>query len=319
MRQKLIVLPVICIFLFLISIPSVTFSQKIDESCLRKEFNLAGKHSQQTQFYVMKSELINYALDGKRVSKDLYKLYLKWVPATIAQKDGDEFTCVRFTVQIGDAPEATIPALENWSYSLFPGIDEKNQVFGIDHSKFENLKYINSNAIPTDKTYQVFNAFVDFHSFCNVFPERTLEGKGVQDLAKIGQKIVHAAAFSEPPAHQGKISAGSFFKNGEITLEFKGLSAVNDRACALLGVDSGESSFKAIINLMPDVQVVAIGSSHYKGDIYKDLQSNWIQKVVFDEVVVTEATMPMPPNKVNSVVERNTVIRNVSETEFLKD
>jgi hypothetical protein len=31
-----------------------------------------------------------------------------------------------------------------------------------------------------------------------------------------------------------------------------------------------------------------------------------------DELVVTETTVPMLPNKVNAVIERNTLIRNVS-------
>jgi len=133
------------------------------------------------------------------------------------------------------------------------------------------------------------------------------------------KKIVHAAALSNAPTHLGKnILDGSFFKNGEIILEFKGLSIANDRECALIGFDSGESSFKMIVKPMPDFEVVAVGSSHYWGDIYKDLNSNWVQKVVLEKIVVAEATMPMPPNKVNSVVERNLVIQNVSEEDFLK-
>ncbi len=192
-------------------------------------------------------------------------------------------------------------------------------MFGIDHSKFENLKDSTSNPIPIDKAYHIYNAFIDFHSFCNVIAERMAEGNGIQNLKKLGQKIIHSAAFSEPPVDLGKnILEGSSFKNGEITLEFKGISVVNDRGCALIGFDSGESSFKMIINPMPDIKVVAVGSSHCQGDIYKDLASNWVQKVTFNEIVVTEATMPMPPNKVNSVVERNVLIRNVGEGEFLK-
>lgn len=307
----------ILIYFYSILIPFVAYSQNMKHFYLKQEFNLAGERSQEPQFYVMKSECINYALDGKRLSKDVYKLYLKWDPAKIAGKAGNEMTCVKFTVQFGDAPEVIIPALQNWSYSFQDGIDEKNQVFGIDHSKFENLKDSNGKLIPTDKTYHVYNAFIDFHAFCNVFAEPTAEGKGIQDLKKIGQKIVHAAAFSEPPTHLGKnILDGSFFKNGEITLEFKGLSVANDQGCALIGFDSGESSFKMIVKPMPDFEVVAIGSSHYKGDIYKDFASNWVQKVDFNEIVVTEATMPMSPNKVNSVVERNVLIANVSEEDF---
>ena len=319
MKTKLFTKPNILIYFYFILVPLLAYSQSDINSFLSHEFNLAGEGSQETQFFVLTSECINYALDGKRLSKDFYKLFLKWVPTEDAKKDGDEFTCVKFTVQFGEAKEVTIPALANWSYLYHEGIDEKNQVFGIDHSKFENLKDSDNNPIATDKSYHVYNAFIDFHAFCNVFAEPMAEGNGIQDLKRIGQKIVHAAAFSEPPTHLGKnISAGSFFKNGEITLEFKGLSVANDRDCALIGFDSGESSFKMIVKPMPDFEVIAVGSSHYKGDIYKDLASNWVQKVTLNEIVVAEATMPMPPNKVNSVVERNLLIRNVSEGEFLK-
>ena len=311
---------IIFIFVFLVLFTATAYPQSKESTLLKQEFNLAGERSQEIQYYVMKSECINYALNGKRVSKEIYKIYLKWIPAKIAEQANDQMICVKFAFQIGNASEVTVPILENWSYSINNGIDEKNQVFGIDHDKFENLKDSNGKLIPSDKAYYIYNTFIDFHAFCNGFAEPTSEGKGIQNLQKIGQKIVHSAAFSEPPTHLGKnISEGSFFKNGEIVLEFKGLSIVNDRACALIGADSGESSFKMIVKPTPDIEVVAIGSSHYKGDIYKDLVSNWVQKVTFDEMVVTEATMPMPPNKVNAVVERNVVIQNVSEAEFLKD
>jgi hypothetical protein len=47
------------------------------------------------------------------------------------------------------------------------------------------------------------------------------------------------------------------------------------------------------------------------------LQSNCVQKVTFNEIVVSETSLPMPPNKINAVVERDIVIRNVSEEELL--
>lgn len=315
MKQKSIIQSAICITFLLMLVPHATFAQKHNEFCLKNEFDLTGKHSQQIQFYIMKSECINFALDGKRTGKDVYKLILKWTPTVGNARN--EFMCLKFAVKLEDTSETTIPALENWSYIYDDGIDEKNQVFGIDHDKFENLKDSNGNQVPADKAYHIYNAFIDFHAFCNVFAEQTPEGGGIQDLTKIGQRIVHSAAFSEAPTHLGKnISEGSFFKNGEITLEFKGLTVSNDKECALLGVDSGESSFKMIVKATPEFEVVAIGSSHYRGDIYKDLVSNWVQKVVFDEIVVSEVTLPMPPNKINSVVERNIVIQNVAEEEL---
>lgn len=302
----------------------VTFSVLVNvveaqsPSILDKKFDLAGEHSQETQYFLMESKLITYALDGTRVGTDIFRLRLKCVPAKVAGEEGDEYTCVRFTLQQGDTLEAAIPALDNWTYVFKQiGIDEKGQVFGIDHGKFENLVDSNGNTLPPDKAYLVYNAFIDFHGFCNVFAESTTEGNGIQNLKMIGQKIVHAAAFSEPPVNLGSnVSEGSFFKNGEITLEFKGLSVVNGKHCALLEYDSGESSFKMIMKPMPNMEIQTVGSSHYKGDIYKDLATNWVQKVTMIEVVVSETTLPMPPNKINSVIERNIIIRNVDEKEF---
>ena len=165
--------------------------------------------------------------------------------------------------------------------------------------------------------YIAYNASFDFHAFCNTFAERTEDGGGIQDLKHIGQKIVHEAAFSEPPVNLGSnIAEGSSFKNGEITLELKGLSMVAGATCAIVGFDSGESSFKMTIKPMPNMEVRSIGSSHYKGDIYIDLVTNWVQKATMDELVVTETTLPMPPGKINAVIERNTIIRNVRVGEF---
>ncbi|HUU15658.1 MAG TPA: hypothetical protein VMW72_00795 [Sedimentisphaerales bacterium] len=292
-----------------------------DDAILRQTFKLGGERSQQMQYFLMESKGINYALDGKRVGTDVFRLRLKCVPAKIAGKDGDEYTCANFTVQLDDEPEVEIPALKNWTYVFKvppTGIDEKGRTLGIDHAPFENLVDSGGMAIPPDKTYHVYNAFIDFHSFC-IFAERIEGGRGIQDLKSIGQKIVHAAAFSEGPVNLGSsVSEGSTFKNGEVTLEFKGLSRVAGATCAMVGFDSGESSFKMTVKPMPNMEVRTIGSSHYKGDIYIDLVTNWVKKVTMDELVVVEATLPMPPNKVNTVGERDIIIRNVSAKEFAR-
>lgn len=287
------------------------------ESVLGRTFELAGKRSQETQQFQMESRLIHYALDGTRVSTDVYKLRLKCVPAKLSGKAGDEYTCLGFTLKTGDAPEVSIPALKDWSYvfNMTPtNLNGAGQVLGIDHAKFENLKDANGNAIPQVNAYHVYNAFIDFHGFCNVFAERTASGKGIQDLRKIGERIVHESAFSEPPVDVGgNVAKGSFFKNGEITLEFKGLCLVNNAPCAILTVDSGQSSFKMIMNPSTNMEERSVGSSHYKGDIYIDTATKWVRKVTFDELVITESTMPATQKKRNEVVERNITIRSVKE------
>jgi hypothetical protein len=287
------------------------------KSVLDRTFELAGERSQETQQFQMESRLIHYALDGTRVSTDVYKLRLKCVPAKLSGKGGDEYTCLGFTLKIGNAPEVSIPALKDWSYvfNMTPtNLDGAGQVLGVDHAKFQDLEDASGNAIPQGNAYHVYNAFIDFHAFCNVFAERTAGGKGIQDMKKIGEKIVHASAFSEPPVDVGgNVAKGSFFKNGEITLEFKGLSLVDSAPCAIVTADSGQSSFKMIMNPGTNMELKAVGSSHYKGDIYIDLATKWVRKVTFDELVITESATPATQKKANEVVERNITIRNIKE------
>jgi hypothetical protein len=235
---------------------------------------------------------------------------------------GDQWTCARFTVQLGDEPEIEVPAVKDWTYvfKIPPtGVDEKGQTLGIDHGRFANLVDTSGKAIPPDKAYHVYNAFIDFHAFCDIFAERIEGGNGIQKLKSIGQKIVHAAAHTEAPVNLGSdIAKGSTFKNGHVTMELKGLSSVEGAACAMVGFDSGESSFKMIVKPMPNMEVSTVGSSHYKGDIYIDLSTNWARKVTMYELVVSETTLPMPPGKINSVIERDIEVRNISAEEFAR-
>ena len=186
-------------------------------------------------------------------------------------------------------------------------------MLGVPHEPFENLLDANDRPIPPGNAYHVYNAFMDFHAFCNIFVHPMEGGNGIEDLTTIGQKIVHAAAFSEPPVNLGSnVAVGSFFKNGEVTLEFKGVGVVDGSACAILTVDSGRSSFAMTMRPAPDMEIKTVGSSHYKGDIHVDLATQWVSKAVIDETVVSETTLPIPPNKINAVIERNILIRNVS-------
>ena len=141
----------LAIFSFVTFFVFVSVVEAQSTSILDKKFDLAGEHSQEKQYFLMQSKLITYALDGTCVGTDIFRLRLKYVPAKTAGKEGDEYTSVRFTLQQGDALETAIPALENWTYVFKPGIDEKGQVFGIDHGKFENLVDSNGNTLPPDK------------------------------------------------------------------------------------------------------------------------------------------------------------------------
>jgi len=289
------------------------------DAILKQTFDLGAERSAETQYFVMTSKLINYALDGTRLGTDTMRIHLKCVPASVSGREADRYTCADFAIEFAGAPEVAVPALRNWTYDFGPmGIDEKGQVFGIDHAKFENLTDANGRPIPADKSYHVYNAFIDFHGFCNAFAcPMPGEGKGIEDLKHIGDRIVHAAAFTEPPVNLGSnVSEGSTFKNGEVTLALKGLSLVDGRACAVVTYDSGNSSFQMKVKPMPNMEVETVGSSHYLGDLYIDLATRWVRKATMYELVVSETRLPVPPNKINGVIEREIVIRNVTEQEF---
>jgi hypothetical protein len=252
----------------------------VDDSILRGTFDLTGPRSADPQRYEMETRVITYGPDGSRMEMDVLRLELTCTPASMTDEDADQYTCSRFAVQFGTGPEVEIPALAGWTYLFENGLDEKGQIFNIDHARFENLVDANGQQLPVGKAYFVYNSFVDFHTFCDVFARPTAEGRGIQDLTRIGQKIVHAAAFSEPPVSLGTgIKEGSTFKNGEITLEFKGLSLVDGASCAILAYDSGESSFQMLMEPMPNMEARTVGSSHYFGDIHIDLATRWARKV----------------------------------------
>jgi hypothetical protein len=282
---------------------------------LRQGFDLAGSRSSDVQYYRMESRMVSHAPDGKPLNTDVYRLLLRCVPGSAAA-DGDRWTCLRFTIQLGSSPEVAIPSLSGWSY-LFrywrTGKDTSGQTLGIPHEPFANLQDENLKSVPPAKAYQVYNAFIDFHSFF-ILANRTATGGGIQDLTRIGQRIVHAAANSQAPTNLGSLFAeGSFFQNGEVTLELKGVSLVDDRPCALLGYDSGQSSFTMIIQPAANMEVRTVGSSHYWGDIYKDLQTSWIRKALLTELVVSETTLPAEPKKTDAVIERGIGIQNIPE------
>lgn len=289
------------------------------QSILQKEYDLGGERAAEKRQYQMVTKVVTIAEDGTRVSTDTYKLDLSCTPGSLSGKDADTYTCRKLTIQIGDAPEASIPALDGWSYPFKGGgYDEQGQVLGIPHAKFEGLTDSTGNALPPQVAYLVYNNFIDFHAFCDIFARPTGEGGGIEDLKQIGQKIVHAAAFTEPPTSLGSnIGEGSFFKNGEVTLEFKGLSVVDGVACAVVGYDSGDSSFKMLVEPMPDFEVETVGGSHYYGDLYVELDSKWVRKVTMGELVVAQTTVPeitmgdttVPEQKIKAVIERATTIR----------
>lgn len=285
-------------------------------------FELAAPQVPGTRHYLLETRLLHFGLDGKPAGTETFRMKLEWIHAPSSGGAGDFFRCRKFTLQKGENREVSFPALENWSYELQrtpTGLDEKGQVFGIDHSRFVDLTDSGGNRPMPDAAYQVYNAFIDFHSFAEVFA-RPADGGGIQDLKKIGDRIVHASAFTEPPVNLGSlILPGSTFKNGEVILQFKGLTTQDGEACALIGFDSGESAFHMLMKPIPDIVIQAVGRSHYAGDLYLELETRWIHRVDMSETVITQVNLPAPQNKIHEVIERNLRIRTLTREEFERE
>lgn len=283
-------------------------------AALGRTFDLGRPRSPLKQRFVLESRMMQHAPDGRITSTDVYRLTLECVPAKLAGTDGDRYTCLGFTVKIGSAPELSIPSLKGWSYiyrNYSGGIDNKGQTLGIPHKPFENLVDQKGQAVPLANAYHVYNAFIDFHTFF-VFVTPSASGPSIKDFKGIGQKIVLSKAGATAPTNlEGVAGKGSSFTNGEMSIEFKGLGLANGKSCAIVGYDTGDSSFVMIANPTPAMEVKTVGSSHYHGDIFVDLGGLWIQKASLNEMVVSETTVPGLADKIHGAIERTLSLRNV--------
>jgi hypothetical protein len=68
----------------------------------------------------------------------------------------------------------------------------------------------------------------------------------------------------------------------------------------------------------PDKDLVTVGGSQYKGDLFIDLGTRWVRKVTMDEFVVTETTVPGPAPKIDAYTVRHLLMRMVGREEFEK-
>jgi hypothetical protein len=290
-------------------------------TCLDQEIALAGSRSATARYYFMETVFTHFEEDGSRTPGIVLKLWLEAHPeAGEGLMRSYRYVCRKFTLTRPGKKEAELPTLGNWSYSFSPsepGIDSKGQVFGIPHSKFALLVDSRGSMVDSGNSYLVYNNFIDFHGLNDVFAVHTSEQiGGLQDLNKIGNSIIHGAANTIAPVGLGEaMKKGSVFRNGEVTLDFKGLSMVDGLPCALLGYDSGDSSYLMYLTPMAGMEAKVEGASHYFGDLYVELGSGWLRKGTLHEFVVSQATSGKgQPSR--SVIERTIRLETRSKDAF---
>jgi len=319
MKVKFVLTLVSVTILAAVTFIAVGFEAEGGESILTRQYDLGGKRSSESQYYHMDVEIITRASDGSRANVETYSMRLMGKPVTLSDGKADRWTCAWFALKIGEGPEVTVPAMEGWSYDFNRGvgIDEHGQVLGIPHAKFESLTDNKGKKLAAVAGYQVYNQFVQFHTYVDEFATPDLEGgKGIQDLKSIGDRIVFDEFTEDLPLAVGLIiKEGSIYKAGVETLEFKGLSVVDGRPCVLLGMDGGEGSFTMVIEVMPNVNAKTVGGTRFFGDIYVDLASMWLKKAEITVVDVTETRMG---GKVvaNTTIESHYRIRAMTEKEY---
>lgn len=278
----------------------------------RYDFTLS--RSPQGQRFEMASTLTMKAPNGRTASNTVYRLNLECEPGTLA--DGDRYTCREFTVQHDEAAPVSVPSIGGWSYLFkhLPGErDAAGRTLGIDHAPFEHLVDANGTPLSELDAYHVYNAFIDFHAF-QVFTDPSSAGAGIQDLHEVGERIVHAASHSKPDTDLGgKVASGSWFENGEVTLDFAGIGRTDNSVCAIIMVDSGASSFRMLMKPTPEAELRTEGSSHYWATIHKDLKTMWIRRATLTELVVSETVMPGSTDPIHGVAERSIVVTNVTD------
>jgi hypothetical protein len=288
---------------------------------LRGPFDLSIDRKPETHYYHMQTQFIHMGFDGQRTGVETYLLRLRCIPAAMSGKTLDEWTCREFGLQLNDGPILTLPALRLFTYQFdqMSGVLTKGPMFGIPQEPFLGLKDSQGNQLPPDICYASYNNFVDFHALSDVFPRPLKYIKGIEQLKFVGERIVHPGAFNEAPVSViGVVRPGSVFRNGELTLELKGISLVDDCPCALVNYDSGESTLRMAFIQGNSEDVVMEGGSEYTGDIYIDLASGWVRKVTLNEFVVTQTNTASRPNKIPGYTVRHILLRLISQQDFKK-
>ncbi|HTS33791.1 MAG TPA: hypothetical protein VMI55_07660 [Thermoplasmata archaeon] len=284
-------------------------------------FDLSVDRIPEPQYYHMQTRFIHLGFDGKRTGVETYLLRLRCIPAAVSGKKLDEYTCREFGVQLGDESVATLPAIRSFTYQFdyMSGVGGKGPMFGIPQDPFQGLKDSRGNQLAPDICYAAYNNFVDFHALSDVFSRPLRYIKGIEQLKSVGDRIVYPGAFTEAPVSlSGVVRAGSTFRNGELTLELKGLSLVDGRPCALVNYDSGESTLRMAF-IQPTGEDVAMeGGSEYRGDLYIDLESGWVRKVTLHESVVTQSSTASRPSKIPGYTVRHILLRVMSQQDFEK-
>lgn len=262
------------------------------------DFSTARSASEKSYRYVALYH--HYAPDGTLTGTESTDMRCK---ISVDSDGGQQLICLGFDLQDNEGTVRSIPKLKGWTNEIDHSADE---VLGIPHADFVNLVDADDAPLDPNLGYRVYNTFVDFYAFTNVFGESRPgdDSKDISDLTAIGDVIEHYSAYSEPPVNLGDgVKEGSHFRNGRATLEWLGMSRIGSQDCALVRFDSGESGFVMYMEPMPDMDMTVKGGSHYWGDLFINVDDYWVEKVTVKELVLSKMTFGEHP-PMSAVIKR---------------
>ncbi|MEZ5277907.1 MAG: hypothetical protein R3F07_16115 [Opitutaceae bacterium] len=287
--------------LALLSASSMAIAQGSDAT------DLSTPRAVGTHPYEFVTAYLSYAPDGSRLGAEETRMECD---VTIRADHRQQLTCRRFELKDKDGVTRRIPALEGWENVMD---EQAAEVLGIAHADFQGLTTDDGQPLSPDLAYRVYNTFVDFYAFNNIFaqPVSAETGRSIADLTSMGVEIEHYSAYSEPPVDLGdSVKKGSYFKNGRVTLEWLGNGTVKTQPCAIVSFDSGESSFQMLMEPAPGYAMEVKGGSHYWGTLFINLDDYWVEKATFREFVTTRMVMGEDP-PMSALIQRMGTIRRV--------
>jgi hypothetical protein len=281
---------------------------------LANEFDLAAERERKPRRVEMETEYVHYAMTGARQGAETYAITLQFDPIG---GDIDRYVCTHLDVSKEGGNSFPIPELQEWGYTFDMRLngDARGPMFGIPQDRFARLTDGAGSALDFETRYAAYDTFIDFHSVNDTFTRPLPVGKGIQDLKRIGDRAIHPASFIQAQMSFGsEVKPGSTFRNGEVSLELKALSVVDNAPCAVVKYDAGESKLRMILSMADGTDAVAEGGSLYGGEIYIDLVTRSVRKATLDEYMVLETEVKGAPARVQAFTVRHIKIRQAPTT-----
>lgn len=271
---------------------------------INSEFNLAPPRSLKEQYFVGQHRVNQHAVGGKLLNAHSYELDITCKPGNQDLGKPDTYTCSRFVFKPYTKSKVTIPSLENWYYSFDPssfendGLDSDGIMWGLPHEMFEGMKDSSGKEISIDPQYQVYSAFTYFHSFCG----SNIVSNEASRLKKIGDRTTIEMPPSSPVNLGSMFLSNSKYDHGETIMEFSGLSAVDEKTCAVFRMWEIGGGYMMYIRPMPTLSVKTIGSTRIVATMFLDLETGWIRKAEATITDITKTTMYGIPVETSSII-----------------